>query len=108
MTSFSIFNWIIVGAIGFVIYSVLKAGRSGKPMVCKACGHQGSGSTKTRGNILIEIILWLCLIIPGLIYSLWRLGSRHKVCAVCGSTELIPIDSPIGKKLIEESAKPSA
>jgi len=43
----------------------------------------------------IEVVLWLCFIIPGLLYSLWRQGSRQPVCAKCGGTALVPPDSPV-------------
>jgi len=26
---------------------------------------------RTRGSILIEIVLWLCFLVPGLIYFIW-------------------------------------
>jgi uncharacterized membrane protein YqaE (UPF0057 family) len=76
-----------------------------KPVVCSACGHVGGGNTKVKGNIFIEIVLWLCFIVPGLIYSIWRSSSRYKACPSCGSTNLIPIDSPVGSKIIAEQGK---
>jgi hypothetical protein len=46
----------------------------------------------------MEIALWLFLILPGLIYSVWRLTSREKVCGICGG-RMIPINSPRGQQL---------
>lgn len=74
-------------------------------LICSACGHIGSSKTAVKGNILIELILWLCFIIPGIIYSLWRSSSRYKKCTVCGSTNLIPLDSPNGMKLLADQGK---
>lgn len=65
-------------------------------MYCKACGTQALPTTVTPGSILIEAVLWLCFLIPGVIYSLWRHNKRHEVCPKCGSDALIPHDSPIG------------
>lgn len=73
-------------------------------VVCKHCGHYGEPSRKTKGSIWIELILWLCFLIPGLIYSIWRLNTRHDVCAKCGSPDLVPTDSPLGRKLMQEVA----
>lgn len=95
-------HWIILFAIGFGFYIYINSVDAAKPKVCKACGHSGRSSTKVRGNIGIEIVLWLCFIIPGLIYSLWRSGSRYKACAQCGSDQLIPADSPMGKKILAD------
>ena len=44
-------------------------------------------------------------IVPGLIYSIWRQSSYHKACPVCGSSSLIPVDSPVGQKLLKEQGK---
>lgn len=66
---------------------------------CKQCGTVAESKTETPGSILIELILWLCFLIPGLIYSLWRHSRRHEVCRACGSADIVPIDSPIGKQL---------
>ncbi len=68
-------------------------------LICSNCGTIGRPKSKTRGNIIIEIILWLMMIIPGLIYSLWRCGTTEKVCRSCGSPNMVPLKSPRGKKL---------
>lgn len=74
-------------------------------LICSACGHIGSLKTAIKGNGLIEIVLWLFFIIPGLIYSIWRSSSRYKVCKKCGSNNLIPLDSPIGQKVLADQGK---
>jgi len=74
-------------------------------LICSTCGHIGSTKTAVKGSILIEIILWLCFIIPGVIYSLWRSSSRHKTCPKCGGTNLIPLDTPVGMKILADQGK---
>jgi len=54
-----------------------------KIIECPNCKYQGEGKTNTPGSIVIEIILWLCLLIPGLIYSIWRLTARKVICPKC-------------------------
>lgn len=73
-----------------------------KELVCVVCGNVGKTKSETPGSVLIEIILWFCFIIPGVIYSFWRLSARKKVCSACGSPNMIPTDSPRGKKLLED------
>jgi hypothetical protein len=70
-------------------------------LICSNCGSQGKPKVITKGNILIEIILWCCILVPGLIYSIWRLSSRYKACPKCGSPNMIPLDSPKAKTLLE-------
>jgi len=74
-------------------------------LICSQCGYTGEAKTAIKGSMGIELILWIFFIIPGLIYSVWRSGSRHKSCPVCGSTNLIPINSPVGKKLLADQGK---
>lgn len=70
-----------------------------KELICTQCGSIGKGKTVTRGNLLIEILAYFFMIIPGLIYSIWRLTTRYTACSVCGNQTLVPVDSPMGKKL---------
>ena len=104
---YSLFPIIMLAAVGWGFYKVIFGGigkqtASGK-MVCTRCGTRCEPGTKTKGSMLVEIILWLCFIIPGLIYSLWRLSSKHAACPACGSDQLVPIDSPNGRKLIADN-----
>lgn len=69
--------------------------------VCTQCGDTNGGTVVTRGNIGIEIIFWLTFLVPGIIYSIWRLSSRYIACPTCGSNTLIPIESPRGRELMD-------
>lgn len=62
---------------------------------CKACGFVGRRKKITRGSFFIEAILWLCFLVPGMIYTVWRLTTKQLVCSHCGSSDIIPTDSPI-------------
>lgn len=74
---------------------------------CKVCGYVGATKRHMPGSIFIEIILWLCFIIPGLIYTIWRHSASKQVCKSCGSKEIIPTDSPIAKQhLAQQPAEP--
>jgi Ca2+/Na+ antiporter len=74
-----------------------------KTLVCKSCGYLGKAKTVTKGSLGMEIVLWLFFIFPGVIYSIWRLSSKHKACPKCGNTTLIPYDSPMAQKTIAEA-----
>ena len=68
-------------------------------MFCKSCGHEGEPVAHTPGSFFIELVLWICFIIPGLVYSFWRLSRRRKVCAGCRSSDIIPSNSPLARSL---------
>jgi hypothetical protein len=89
---------------GYLLYRAFNPKRHNKIFICIKCKTQERPHTKTPGSLWIEIILWLCFLIPGLIYSVWRLTSRKKVCEACESPEIIPIDSPEGIRLSRQMA----
>lgn len=70
-------------------------------MICPACGTRGEPKTITRGSLRIEILLWLLLIVPGVIYSLWRLTTRAEGCPACGQIGMIPVATPRGQQLLD-------
>lgn len=103
MGSFSVFHWIILGVVVWGIYQLVRGAKgSGETVFCTTCGNQGKGASTTRGSILIELILWCCFILPGLIYSLWRLTTRAAVCSKCGAATIVPADSPVAQKMRKE------
>lgn len=69
-------------------------------LICSVCGSTEGTKTITKGSMLMEFVLWCCFLIPGLIYSFWRMGSRHPGCRKCGSPNMIPSDSPVAKKML--------
>jgi hypothetical protein len=71
-------------------------------MICTACGTVAEPKRITKGSTLIELFLWLCLLVPGLLYSLWRLTTKYNACPGCKSAQIVPVDSPIGKKMAAE------
>jgi hypothetical protein len=74
--------------------------------ICETCGSLGEPKSITKGSLVIEICLWMLLILPGMIYSVWRLSTRRKGCSQCEGN-MLPIDSPKGFKLWEELHGPT-
>ena len=57
---------------------------------------------RVKGSLFTEIVLWCFFLVPGLIYTIWRQSTKAWICRKCGSTEVIPVDSPVGQKLKAE------
>lgn len=74
--------------------------------ICSNCGTTDYPDKHTPGNVLIEIILWLFFIIPGLIYTIWRKSNMSDICPSCKSPNPVDLKSPRGIKLLQEF-KPS-
>lgn len=70
--------------------------------LCTACGLVVTPKRVMAGNTLAELVLWFAGLLPGLIYSIWRLNSRHVACPSCGGRELLPPDSPRAKALLAD------
>lgn len=94
MEQFSILHWALVGLIVYGLFRVFAGKGKGAPVHCMTCGTDAPSAQRTRGSFGIEIILWICFIIPGLIYSLWRLTTKRQVCSACGSEAIVPPQSP--------------
>jgi hypothetical protein len=73
--------------------------------VCGNCGYVVEPVKVVRGNLATEIILWFFFLIPGLCYSVWRVGGKDMVCPSCNSSQIIPIDSPKGKEMAKKAVK---
>jgi hypothetical protein len=79
-----------------------------KSLLCTTCHHVGAPRRITRGSFWVEVLAWLLFLLPGLIYSLWRLGTRYDGCAACGSRDLIPLDSPRARQLLAGAGSTAA
>ena len=58
----------------------------------KTCTNCGATCQEglMKGSGWIEVILWLCYIVPGLIYSIWRRSGEQSICPTCKKETLIP------------------
>lgn len=52
-------------------------------ILCTACQTKSSVRGKPRGSVIIELFLWIFLIIPGVIYTIWRAIKPIYICPHC-------------------------
>ncbi len=64
---------------------------------CPNCGTVAVPKRYTKGGFITEVILWLLFIVPGIIYSVWRLASRYHGCPQCGFRDVTPVESPVAR-----------
>jgi len=69
--------------------------------ICIDCHAQMVPLNIAPGSFFLEVLLWLFFLVPGIIYSLWRLTSKHKACSVCRGKRLVPLNSKEGQVLAE-------
>lgn len=70
-------------------------------LICLDCGSIGRPKKLTQGSFVVEVALWLLFCAPGIIYSLWRICCKRRVCSVCQSARIIPPGSPQGRAILE-------
>lgn len=73
----------------------------GRRFVCSRCGSVTPGVQDAPGSILLGVVLVFLAMIPGILFFIWRSAKTETVCTECGSSELVPTDSPRGKRLLE-------
>ena len=73
-----------------------------KSHVCTVCKSDMKPKRQMPGSILIELVLWCFFLIPGLIYSLWRISSAKKACPCCGAFTFVKSNTDVGKDLIKQ------
>ena len=73
-------------------------------MYCTQCGNTGSPSVGNRGSVVIFLFLLLLFIIPGLFYLIYMITGRVYKCKNCKAEGMIPTDSPIAQKALNQSS----
>jgi len=72
----------------------------GAALYCPSCGTVGTPRTHNRGSSAVEIFLWLCFLVPGFFYTLWRMGRIDRFCRVCRAPNPIPLTSPLAQRAL--------
>ena len=85
--------------------------------ICIHCGTKGLPVLVPRGHVYVEVFLWLCLVVPGVVYTLWRRLRKQEVCPECLYPEMISVYSPKARQMmalaniapgVKKPAKPAA
>jgi ssDNA-binding Zn-finger/Zn-ribbon topoisomerase 1 len=54
-------------------------------IICPSCRYAGESKAIAKGSRKIEITLWCCLILPGMLYTMWRRSKdgQYQGCPQC-------------------------
>ena len=75
--------------------------RYGRRQICTMCGTVGDPVVHTPGVFWLELALWVALLLPGVLYSAWRITARGLACPKCQHIGvMIPVQSPVGRELV--------
>ena len=71
-------------------YSLLVRKRKAMRVRCPNCNYEGFVTEKVKGSGGVELVLWLAMILPGLIYSIWRYsGEKLALCPDCTNPQTV-------------------
>jgi hypothetical protein len=86
----------------------VEARRQTRMKYCLDCGFVGQPEQYKPGTFQMELGLWLLFLVPGVIYSVWRLSARYQRCAKCGNKRIVPTDSPVAQAALRRLSPPSS
>jgi hypothetical protein len=73
-----------------------------REMVCTRCGARMMPRRSSHCSAVITVLLLLLWIIPGLLYIGYCMAKSQQICSVCGSSEIVPVNSPVAQRIISE------
>lgn len=68
--------------------------------VCTKCEEQVKPTRQQPGSFLMEIFLWLFFLLPGFIYSLYRMFNTFYGCPNCHSKDVVVLSSKRAKRIL--------
>lgn len=78
-----------------------------KKIHCTQCLYEGKAKVYISGSLFFEICLWLCFLVPGFLYTVWRrTGGAYEGCPDCKSNRVVSLDT--WKKRSEQKDLPEA
>ncbi len=65
--------------------------------ICYACANEGAGRKIKRGSGKTEFWIYVLLLVPGPLYSIWRRIGLKRVCTQCGMQTVVKTTSDQGQ-----------
>jgi hypothetical protein len=62
-------------------------------IICPSCHYVGESKSIAKGSRKIEITLWCCFILPGMLYTMWRQSNdgQYQGCPQCHASNVRPM-----------------
>lgn|GEM_PF-941358 len=78
----SLLTFLFILIAGFIIIRLIS--KESYAICCPNCNFKGVVKKSMRGSSGVELLLWICFILPGMLYSTWRLTTSSVKCPQCG------------------------
>lgn len=109
MNEQTVIAWIVFSCVALGIVWVVRSRRNASAHAtryptqslrfCPRCHFRGAPLWKVRGTFALELLLYLFFVLPGIAYTIWRLSNKYTVCPECGEANMVPVTSPIAKRV---------
>ena len=71
-------------------------------LVCTSCGHNTDRADRVKpGSGWLTATLLCLMVIPGVVYWVWRNSMKQESCPLCRRATLIPASSPMGQAIMQ-------
>ena len=91
---------VILSVVVFSAWRAYHQPRTEADYACTNCRSRIIPRSGMRGSPVVEVLLWLCFFLPGLIYSLWRRSGPKLECPICSTPNPVPISTPVGRQIV--------
>jgi hypothetical protein len=108
-------GWIFVLLIAAVVVVVAVVAARRPDKLCMTCGTIGQPAYRSTGSIGVALFMWIGgLVLAAVVHWLFLLlpvghliarlaSSGLRVCAKCGGTSLVPLDTPAAQRYLREN-----
>lgn len=60
---------------------------------CTQCKYEGKAKTIHKGSVVLQLFLFLCGIVPGVIYTIWRMtAGKYSGCPDCKGANVVDLE----------------
>lgn len=73
----------------------------GNTAVCTRCEEVGHVVVRKPGSDAVQVALILLMLVPGIVYYVWRNKETKQVCGACGSDQVVAAKTQVGRKIVE-------
>lgn len=73
----------------------------GNTAVCTRCEEVGHVVVQKPGSNAVQVALILLMLVPGIVYYVWRNRETKQVCGACGSDQIVAAKTQVGRKIVE-------
>jgi len=97
----TLFSLVVLGWCFYLVAKGFRSANGPKTHICPNCRSIVNPVRVTPGSTFLEVLLWLCFLLPGILYTAYCQANKRRVCPVCGAQNPVPLTTPAGQALAQ-------